>query len=93
MVLEDLFCRPSTLARFRLAPLGPVMDGFCECFGAGISLGMQSAVGSRRHLISTAFFDDEQSKIVRTWRQAMRSGSSTNICLSAAAESLMGVDT
>lgn len=30
MVLEDLFCRPSTLARFRLAPLGPVMDGFCE---------------------------------------------------------------
>ena len=30
MVLEDLFRRPSTLAQFRLAPLGPVMDGFCE---------------------------------------------------------------
>ena len=30
MVLEDLFRRPSTLARFRLPPLGPMMDGFCE---------------------------------------------------------------
>ncbi len=30
MVLEDLFCRPSALARFRLPPLGPQMDGFCD---------------------------------------------------------------
>jgi hypothetical protein len=30
MVLEDLFRRPSALARFRLPPLGPHMDGFCD---------------------------------------------------------------
>jgi len=30
MVLEDLFRRPSALARFRLPPLGPQMDGFCD---------------------------------------------------------------
>ena len=30
MVLKDLFRRPSTLARFRLPSLGPLMDGFCE---------------------------------------------------------------
>ena len=30
MVLEDLFCRPSALARFPLPPLGPQMDGFCD---------------------------------------------------------------
>lgn len=30
MILEDLFRLPSTLVRFRLPPLGPMMDGFCE---------------------------------------------------------------
>jgi len=29
MNLEDFFRRPSALARFRLPPLGPLMDGFC----------------------------------------------------------------
>lgn len=30
MTLEDFFHRPSAIARFRRAPLGPVMDGFCH---------------------------------------------------------------
>ncbi len=30
MILEDLFRRPSALARFRMPPLGPQMDGFCD---------------------------------------------------------------
>ena len=30
MILEDFFRRPSTIARYRLPPLGPLMDGFCE---------------------------------------------------------------
>ncbi len=30
MVLENLFRHPAALARFRMPPLGPHMDGFCE---------------------------------------------------------------
>ncbi len=30
MMLEDLFRRPSALARYRLPPLGPELDGFCH---------------------------------------------------------------
>jgi len=30
MILEDFFRRPSAIARYRLPPLGPLMDGFCE---------------------------------------------------------------
>ncbi len=30
MVLEELFRRPSALARFRRPPLGPELDGFCS---------------------------------------------------------------
>ena len=30
MILEDYFRRPSAIARYRLPPLGPLMDGFCE---------------------------------------------------------------
>ena len=30
MMLEDFFRRPSAVARYRLPPLGPLMDGFCE---------------------------------------------------------------
>ena len=30
MVLEDLLCRPCVLARYRLPPLGPELDGFCS---------------------------------------------------------------
>lgn len=30
MILEDIFRRPSAIARYRLPPLGPLMDGFCE---------------------------------------------------------------
>ena len=29
MILEDYFRRPSAIARYRLPPLGPLMDGFC----------------------------------------------------------------
>ena len=29
MILEDFFRRPSAIARYRLPPLGPLMDGFC----------------------------------------------------------------
>ena len=43
--------------------------------------------------ISTTFFDAEQSKIVREWRQAMQSGLSTNICRAVAAETRIGEDT
>ena len=39
MVLEDCFRRPSAIARFRLPPLGPLLDGFCEWLHAqGFSL-------------------------------------------------------
>jgi integrase/recombinase XerD len=38
MTLEDFFRRPFAIARFRRAPLGPVMDGFCHWVDAqGIS--------------------------------------------------------
>ena len=30
MILEDFFRRPSAIAGYRLLPLGPLMDGFCE---------------------------------------------------------------
>ena len=30
MILEDLLQRPYTLARYRLPPLGPELDGFCS---------------------------------------------------------------
>ena len=30
MILEDFFRRPSAIVRYRLPPLGPQMDGFCE---------------------------------------------------------------
>ncbi len=33
MVLEDFYRRPATLARLRLPPLGPLLDGFCEWLG------------------------------------------------------------
>ena len=30
MILEDFFRRPSAIARYRLPPLGPLMDRFCD---------------------------------------------------------------
>ena len=53
MDLEDLFRRPSALARFRLPPLGPMMDGFCEwlrCRGC-------SQHGIRRRLRQVSLFN------------------------------------
>ncbi len=53
MVLEDLFRRPSTLARFRPPPLGPKMDGFCDWLrGQGCS-----AHGIRRRLRQVFHFN------------------------------------
>jgi hypothetical protein len=30
MIFEDYFRRPSAIARYRLPPLGPLMDWFCQ---------------------------------------------------------------
>jgi hypothetical protein len=30
MILEEYFRHPSAIARYRLPPLGPLMDEFCE---------------------------------------------------------------
>ncbi len=54
MVLEDLFRRPTALARFRLPPLGSMMDGFCEW------LGQRGFVhsGLRRRVWQVSHFND-----------------------------------
>ena len=30
MILEEYFRHPSAIARYRLPPLAPLMEGFCE---------------------------------------------------------------
>lgn len=66
MVLEDLFRRPSTLARFRMPPLGPMMDGFCGwlhsrgCSEHGVRLRLRQVSQFNRYLRRRSVKDSKE---------------------------------
>ena len=59
MVLEDLFRRPSALARFRQLPLGPQMDRFCDW--------LQAQGFSRRALRRRIWQTSHFNQCLRKW--------------------------
>jgi integrase/recombinase XerD len=70
MVLEDCFRRVSALRRFRMAPLGPEMDGFSGWLSAqGYARGVR-----RRHIWKVAQFNEYLRRLgLRECREVQRS--------------------